>query len=116
AAHALEAVFGDGLVDGAPPDPVFRVGLVHDELVLWAAAGEAARVDDERAAVGELALLPSQGVRIEHRRRRVPPDAPTGVEPVCGEIARHRLGRDRYRSTSLGLGADASDAPGMGRQ
>jgi hypothetical protein len=94
AAEAVEVILVDRLVDSPPPDPLFRLGLADDELVLRRAARELARVDDERSPFGETPLTAEQCVRVEQRRRRLPVDAALRAEPV---LAERSLGRDRDR-------------------
>ena len=59
-------------------------------------------VDDERPALGEHALLARERVRVQHRRRRIPVDAPDRLEPVLREqqtfAALNRRGHRSYRS------------------
>ncbi len=52
-------------VDLAPPDPVFGAGLADDELVLGGASRVLARVDDERAALGEPRLTSRERMLVE---------------------------------------------------
>jgi hypothetical protein len=51
-----------------------------------------ARVDGERAALGDRRLAALERVGVELRRGRVPVDAPVGPDPVADEI----VCRDRY--------------------
>jgi hypothetical protein len=97
-AQPVEIVLLDRLVDGSPPDPVLGVRLPDDELVLRRATGEAAGVDDERAALRELPLAARERMRVEQGGRRLPVDAAVGVEPVSGERG---LGGDRDREASF---------------
>jgi hypothetical protein len=91
-AQALEVLLVDLGVDRPPPDPVLGAGLADDELVLGRAAGVDARVDGERAALGDRRLAALERVGVELRRGRVPVDAPVGPDPVADEI----VCRDRY--------------------
>ena len=103
-AQAVEVLGRQRLVHLAPPDPVLRAGLLHEELVLRRAAGERAGVDDERAALGELPLAVQERLRVEQRGRRVPTNAPAWVQTVLVEADRSAqlsLGRRRHRSTHL---------------
>ena len=52
----VEVGFGQRLVDGAPPDPLLRAGLLDDELVPRRAARVVPGVDDERPALGQAAV------------------------------------------------------------
>ena len=52
----VEALLGDGLVDGTPGDLVVHAGGIDDELILGGAAGVLAGLDDQSAGVGEGAL------------------------------------------------------------
>src|SRR5437588_744758 len=54
--QAVEASRVDRLVDGAPPDRVFRAGLVDDVFVARRAAGMPAGIGDKGAPQSELAL------------------------------------------------------------
>ena len=84
-AQPVEVLLGDLGVHVAPPDPVFRAGLPHDELVLRRAAGEAAGVDDEPAGVREDTFAAVERSRVELRRARVAEDATARPQAVHGE-------------------------------
>jgi hypothetical protein len=86
AAQRLVVLLGERVVDVAPPDPLLGLRLDDRELVLGRAAGEGAGVDDERPAVGDAGLAAQDGVLVEHRRGRVPQDAPGRRDAVLGEI------------------------------
>ena len=81
-AQTLEVLLRDLRVDLAPPDPVLGARLADDELVLRRAARVLARVDGQRAALGEPALVPLEGVHVELRGARVPVDGALGLDPV----------------------------------
>ena len=81
-AQPVVAVLLEHLVDLAPPDPLLGAALAGDELVAGRAARVPAGVDDERAAVGQDSLVTPQRVRVEDRRRGVPPDRALRLEPV----------------------------------
>ena len=84
-AQSVEALLGELAVDVAPPDPLLRARLTDDELVRRRAAGVAAGVDDERAALGEPAVADQEGVRVEHGGGRIPVDATHWVDAVLVE-------------------------------
>ena len=86
-AQALEPVLRDLRVDVAPPDPVGRARLAHDELVLGRPTSVRPRVDGERTTFGDRALAALQRVVVEERRRRVPVDLTRGLDPVLAEAA-----------------------------
>jgi hypothetical protein len=81
-AQSFEVLLRDLRVDLAPPDPVLGARLADEELVLGRAAGVQARVDGERAALGQPAVVALQRVRIELRGGRVPVDGALGLDPV----------------------------------
>ena len=95
-AKAVEALLPDRLVDLAPGDSVLGGRLAHDEAVFRRAARVPARVDDERAALGEAGITASNGVRVEGRRGGVPEDATAGTESVrfeAGGLGDGHVGR-----------------------
>ena len=96
-AQPVEVLLRDLGVDVAPPDPVLGARLVHDELVLRRAAGEAARVDDQWPVLGEQTLAAVDRGRVELRRRRVPEHASRDAQSVDGEAVSRPVG-DRQRA------------------
>src|SRR4029077_5748546 len=70
-AQRVEALRCERLVDLAPPDALLRALLLDEELILRRAPGERARVDRERAALGELAVAAGERMRVEQRGRRI---------------------------------------------
>jgi hypothetical protein len=84
-AQTLEVLLRDLRVDVAPPDPLLRARLTDDELVLRRAARVLARVDRERAALGDAGIAARERVLVQLRRRRVPVDGAGGFDPVDRE-------------------------------
>ncbi len=113
-------VFGQLLVDVAPPDAVGGERLVDEELVLGRAAREGTGVDDEWAAFRELAVAAPQGVRVEQRGGRVSIDGAGRVDPLLGEIhAAGELSRchpERLLQTVGQVGHGAVGAARWGRR
>ena len=122
-------ILGELVVDVAPPDPILGPGLADEELVLRGAIGEPPRVEDERPALGELALATRERVRIEQRGRRISVRRGGRVDPVPGEIhVSRQLGRGHpqvlledvgevchalfARRASAPAGADSTDSAG----
>jgi len=84
-AQVLVRVLRELLIDVAPPDPVLRAWLADDELVLRRAPGVDARIDRQRAALGELPSSAKERMRVEDGRAGVPVDVTVGVETVLLE-------------------------------
>jgi hypothetical protein len=99
-AEPVEVVFREGVVP-APPDALFRVRFAHEVLVLGRAAGEAARVEDDRAALCELASSATQCIGVEARRGGVAVDDACGIQPMDAEIDVVRLVLDGSYCRSL---------------
>src|SRR5204862_7830950 len=90
-------------VDVAPPDPLLRARLPHDELVLRRPAGVAPGVDDDRTAFGELAVPARERMHVEQRGRGLVDHASGRLDPVLGKIVTVAdVGRDRYRKPPSG--------------
>ena len=105
-AKPVEVVLVDRMVDLAPPDPVARAGLVHDELVVRRAAREAPRVHHQRAAVRQAPVTARERARVELSRRRVvnDPTARQDAVPIEGLFADRCHGAVRsFRSTGRSL-------------
>ena len=82
ATEVVEARLLERPVDLSPPDPLLGAGLAHDELVLRRAAGESARVDDQRATLRELPVPAPQRVGVQLGRGGVPEDLAGRLDPV----------------------------------
>src|SRR6202043_1672145 len=70
--EALEHRRRDALIDGIPVDLILGGGIGDDELVARRAASVHAGERHERAAGGDLAFRPSDGVLVELRHAQVP--------------------------------------------
>ena len=95
------------LVVAAPPDAILGLRLADEVLVLRRAAGEAARVEHDRAGIREAAVAAEERVGVQARGARVAEDAPARLEAVRGQVdvVQLLLG-DGYGRPSLG-GAQA---------
>ena len=71
----LKRVLIDRNVDVAPPNVIFRFRVLDDPLVLGAAARFVPRIGDQRARVGDIAVVVfANGLRIQGCRGQVPPN------------------------------------------
>ena len=64
-----------------PPDDRIGVGVADDEFVLRASPGVDAGIGDKRPVLGDVRLVPLQGVLVKLRRAEVPVDARQSAEP-----------------------------------
>ena len=111
-AHVLEERvelrLGERLIDLAPVDVLLGRGVLHHELVVGRAAGVRRGDGDERAHVGELALVTANRGLDQHGRDEIPVDLARRLQSLRGQLramqsgvvlrlrlSRHEKSRDR---------------------
>ncbi len=76
------------LIDLAPVDRFFGRRVANDKLVLDAATGELASVDQQRAVLGQLPLAALDRQLDQRCRRQIPVNAGQGFKTLCIQLVR----------------------------
>src|SRR5205807_1055946 len=114
--QAVEALRGDRLVDGAPPDRVFRARLVNDVFVARRAAGMPPGVGNKRTAEPKLAFPARHRVFVEMRGRQVPMHHSKMAHSLFAEVeAGHARGYSIVRLVQASLLRRPPGGSGAGR-